>query len=401
MAESDYDEDTTTLQNWNDVFENSEFPYGRIEEQDREPFNVSVKKSETSVNFNTNRSRPKINLETLNEKHDLALKQISHMEEKIDHMSSELTMLTALFTSKLSSVVNMHKSINMSSDENRDSSEIKSSPSTEKGSIEIIQSIDSQSESEPERDAEKQTNPNLAELEQEVDNDLGEDKLDDVVEISEGDLGEDKPDDVVEISEGDLGEDKLDDVVEISEGDLGEDKPDNNTGIALNDQEPVPGELNGKVEEIPDNIESNSSIVPPEEVESLVDCSKEMIFKPFYNKENYACTDNYTTLIGNYIKMEVVILGDSDKMHIYPFGKYMIDDIERNFQERSYPAKISYDYDNPPEEIGTVYLNFYPDETMRKYIFTPASDYETPDEEKVSFSTLIMPFTIKLECKLE
>lgn len=291
MEESKYDEEAVILQNWDEIFRSANFDTN-LESKEDEPINVSIKKSEKKVNFDANRIKPKINLETLNDKLNLILKLISSNEEKVDQLASELTSLTSLCFQKLSSI----------SEE-----KIYETKTEEK----IVEDHFSKTEIK-----EKVINVSLEPI---------------------------------------LEEKEL--IVEKS-------------GLII--EEPIT-----IVEEIPISLDENRS------------------FKPFYNKENYTCTDNYTLLTKTTLSVKVIILGDSDTITIYPFGKNVV---SGDFQEWSYQGIICTDISY--KELGIIYFNFTLKDNI--YIMEPDSNYyEDTENNKIPLSSLDRPFIVKIECKLE
>jgi len=136
---------------------------------------------------------------------------------------------------------------------------------------------------------------------------------------------------------------------------------------------------------------SRSDVEPsPDESEKKLE-----IFSPYYNKENYGCSDNHSILVGNTLDIKVMILGDSDRITIYPFGKKSI---KNDFIEWGYLADISAKENK--DILGNIYLNLVTQGDL--YVMEVATDYyEPPEGDKIYLSSLDKPFIIKLKCKLE
>jgi len=330
MDHDNYDDDAKAIQNWHDIFDGSNFT-SRLSssEEDIEPLNVSVKKPVKKRIFTAPDNRPKINLETLNNKLDLILRRVSMIEEKVDLVSSDMTAYSSIINKGLAIMSNVDTHTN----------DHKVSVMEEAKVVEV-------NESEAKVGAEVEE-----------------------AEVKEAEVKE------AEVEEAKV-EEAEDEIAVESEGEAKVEEAEN------------------EVEEVKDEkVAEDITSIGNKRIETDVSTVKEVedttSFVPFYNKENYACEDNYTVLTGNNIDTKIMILGDSDKIVLYPFASKILN---KEYQYWAYPLEIN---TSEGVNLGTSYFNLILDKNGLYVMIPETNYYETNDNEKIDFSFIDRPFYLK------
>jgi len=420
MGDDNYDDDAKAIQNWHDIFDSGNFT-SKISSSDEEiePLNVSVKKPVKKRIFAAPDNRPKINLETLNSKLDLVLRRISMIEEKTDLISSEMTSYSNIINRGLtitpnntSNVLNNPNIANPVSD----STDTKVSEESE-----IVEEDTKVAEVEDTKVAKvaKEEDTKVAEEEdtkvaKEEDTKEEDTKVAEESEIVEEDTKVSEESEII-VEDTKVSEEENTNVFEIIDEDTNE--------VEIVERESVPedvkensSELSGDMKEedtkeeakedakenakeddtLIDNkrIESNSSIIEEKNVEPVVEPDITS-FVPFYNKENYACEDNYTVLTGNNVDIKIMLLGDSKDIVLYPFAMQVLN---REYQYWAYPFEII-TLNNIT--MGVIYFNLIIDKNGI-YTMIPETDYyETNNNDKIDFSSLDKPLYLRYNGILE
>lgn len=131
------------------------------------------------------------------------------------------------------------------------------------------------------------------------------------------------------------------------------------------------------------------------ELAATIDAKTNIVesYKPYYNKEAYMSSQNFSYLNNDELTFRILIMGDSSNIILYPFGKQKIN---KEYQTWQYPGYLRDDND---DNIGSVDLTLFVDSGL--YALRIDNDfYETDNNEKKSISELPRPFTIIFENKL-
>lgn len=408
MASSDGGDEVHTLQNWYDAFQSADFSSKYVPSDDEQivPLNVSVQRPKRSVEFPSNRPKSKINLESLNDKLETIIRRISLIEEKVDQASSEITLLTSIINSKLPSVgyPNIHKAL--SSDETSDSEEIAKNETSEDEVQNDDVPADETQYVEVEIVEDTQIEEDIIEV---LPKDVSVDNIQtsniQVNEIQTSDILTNEtpieevpiieiPDDEIVPEENVSIESTVDETSSIESPSSETPTSETPTSEVLSSETPSSEVVSG---------ETTSNETPPLEIlvaetqtsDPVSDDITDTVttYVPYYNKENYACSDSYSILAKDTLNIRVMILGDSDKISLYPFGKAVID-VE--YSEWSLCCDII-TYEG--QILGNMYFNLIRQSGL--YVMIPETDYyETEQNRQIDLSEVQRPFYISYEGRL-